>query len=198
MMIYRKLMLGDTKQIAQLHEKAFKQFFLTSLGKEFLKEFYYSILQNKNSIAIGCFQEDDLIGFAVGTLEVKGFYLQILKSNFLNLFISSLKYIFQKPSIIIRIIQGIIKKDNELLPQNDNPASLLSICVDPNFSDKGIGSSILVEFEKIISMHKKVIVLTTDSIDNEKVNTFYKAKDYKLQGQFLQGARKMNLYIKYL
>jgi len=47
-------------------------------------------------------------------------------------------------------------------------------------------------------MHKKVIVLTTDSIDNEKVNTFYKTKDYKLQGQFLQGARKMNSYIKYL
>jgi ribosomal protein S18 acetylase RimI-like enzyme len=193
----KKLSIIDSDQIANLHSEAFKNFFLTSLGKKFLSAFYKSILKNSESVAIGLFLDNDLKAFAVGTLNVNGFYFKILVNNFFTLLSSSFFVLIFKPNLIFRIIQGLTKKDN-FTDFDENPASLLSICVSPLFSDKGFGSVLLNEFESEVYKAKRLIILTTDSVDNNKVNSFYTSKGYKLYNQFYQGKRKMNFYIKYL
>ena len=63
----RDLNISDVSIIAEIHEKSFKEFFLTSLGFNFLTKFYASIIRSKEGIAIGAFNDNnELVGFAIG------------------------------------------------------------------------------------------------------------------------------------
>ena len=75
----------DSEVIANVHLESFPSFFLTSLGKNFLKMFYHAILLNPYGIGIGIYEDEKLTGFAIGSIKENGFYLSLLKSNFFSL-----------------------------------------------------------------------------------------------------------------
>jgi hypothetical protein len=194
-MTVRKLEIGDAKKIATLHDNAFPNFFLTTLGKSFLSAFYKSIINSETGIAIGVFQEENLLGFAIGSSRKSGFYSEIFKRNFFNLGIRCLPSVIRNPKIIIRIFKSLFAKEEPEGFILDN-ATLLSICVDPKENKKGLGMLILKEFEKEVFLISNGISLTTDCDNNDHVNKFYLKNNYKLVSDFTQGERRMNLYYK--
>jgi ribosomal protein S18 acetylase RimI-like enzyme len=194
-MTIKKLNVNDTNQIAELHIKSFRSFFLTSLGKRFLKIFYKSIINHGNGIAIGIFDGDELMAFAVGTQVKSGFYSDLIKRNFLRMSLAAFPSLLGNPSKGVKLIRSILVQDTtetEIL----NSASLLSICVDPARGGGGIGKNILCAFEDAAFAKSNIISLTTDAIDNDYVNSFYKKNNYKLANTFNKGERIMNLYTK--
>lgn len=198
MITVRFLKIADSQNIASLHEMAFSNFFLTTLGKKFLNTFYKSIIESKKSIALGAFDEKgELIGFAVGAKMKKGFYKTLLKNNLFSLLISASMSLLSNPGSIIRLVKSFLTNETS---NNDflSYATLLSICVSPQKKGLKIGGSLLDEFEKEVVKYSTGITLTTDKLGNDYVNNFYISNNYILTDEFNQGKRLMNFYIKQL
>lgn len=185
----------NSKEIASLHKLAFPGFFLSNLGVKFLKVFYSSILSDTNSIGLGIVKDNKIIGFAIGSSIYKSFYKKIFINNFLKLSFYILIPLIKNPSILIRIIKSLVSKSANIEEFND-PAVLLSICVQPNVESKGLGKLLLTKFEDILFNRNDLVILTTDTYNNDYVNLFYQKNGYKIHSIFLQGNRTMNLYYK--
>lgn len=186
---------NDSKSIAELHFGAFDGFFLTSLGKPFLKIFYNSIIAHEDGIAVGLFENEKLIAFAVGTKRKAGFYSSLLKSKMISMILSAIPKLIFSPSSITRLLKSL-KSTNSFDQKILEGGSLLSICVCPNDTGRGLGKKVLEFFEEIAFGRCLSISLTTDALDNDYVNNFYKTNNYELYHVFLQDKRKMNLYFK--
>ena len=181
-------------KIADLHFDVFKGFFLTSLGKKFLFQFYKSILQNSNGIGFGAFIDTKLIGFAIGSRNNQGFYKSLIKQNGLKMGISAFIHIIMNPKIIKRLM--ISFSGSNYNNYNGIPI-LLSICVSKTQESNGVGKKLLSAFETQLKEEGlEELILTTDTHNNEYVNQFYTHNQYKKVKSFNQGKRMMNLYHK--
>lgn len=191
----RSLNIIDMERVADLHYHSFKGFFLTSLGKLFLKIFYNAVIKHKNGFGLGAFDSDNnLLGFAIGTSNSSGFYRSILKDNGLKMIKASFNQLMLKPNNLIQLLRSLLSFSK--VEYNDIP-TLLSICVSDKFESKGIGRKLLIAFEDNLKLKGFTeLILTTDAHNNEYVNQFYLRNDYRLDLSFLQGKRKMNLYYK--
>jgi ribosomal protein S18 acetylase RimI-like enzyme len=198
MIAIRVLKLEDTKNIAALHEMAFDNFFLTSLGSNFLSKFYGSIIKSHEGVAIGAFDDNyELLGFAIGAKTKNGFYKSLLKNNFISLCLSASKSLIKNPKNINRLVKSFLTTETS----NENflnYATLLSICINPEKKGQKIGKHLLQAFELEIIEYSNGITLTTDRLNNDYVNNFYISNNYILTNQFSQGTREMNFYIKKL
>lgn len=192
-MVCRVLSVKESGQVAELHFKSFKGFFLTSLGKPFLKVFYKSIIEHPEGIAVGIFDKNKLVAFAIGTKRKSGFYAKILEKRMLAMGWAALPQLALKPSQILKLFNSL--KSTSKLDEGES-ASLLSICVSPDEEGKGLGKMVLKAFEEIAFVTSPTISLTTDFVNNDYVNTFYQNNSYELYDIFLQAERKMNLYLK--
>lgn len=194
-MLVKALRPSDCLKIAELHLEAFSSFFLTSLGKKFLIVFYNAIINHTNGIALGIYENEKLLAFAVGTTKKRGFYTSIIKNSAFKLVLYSLPALIKTPTNIFRLFKSLKTKETTEDTLLDN-ATLLSICVSPLANHQGLGKKILIAFEESAFLLAKSISLTTDAIDNEYVNLFYQKNGYVLLKQYDQGKRKMNLYNK--
>jgi ribosomal protein S18 acetylase RimI-like enzyme len=198
MITIKYLKTEDVKTISILHQIAFKNFFLTSLGYDFLTKFYASIIRSKNGIALGAFDEDNkLVGFAIGAKTKNGFYRSILKNNFTSLLFSAFPNLLRQPLKIKQLLQSFLTSET-LSEEFINYATLLSICVDPDKKGQKIGKLLLDSFENENLNFSSGISLTTDKYNNDYVNNFYVSNNYILNNEFSQGNRQMNFYIKKL
>ena len=196
MITLKALKTEDVKNITILHQIAFKNFFLTSLGSDFLTKFYASIFRSKDGIAIGAFDKsNELVGCAIGAKTKKGFYKSLLKNNFIPLLFSAFFNLLKQPLKIKRLLQSFLTSETSNEEFIDY-ATLLSICVNPDKKGQKIGKLLLEEFENETLIYSKGISLTTDKYNNDYVNNFYVSNNYILNNEFSQGNRKMNFYIK--
>ena len=74
----REIKKDDASLVAVLHHMMFKNFFLTSLGTNFLSFFYSTLINSKNCIGIVIFSDRRLIGFAIGNTRNSGVYKKII------------------------------------------------------------------------------------------------------------------------
>lgn len=195
MITVKVLKLEETKNIAALHQLAFDTFFLTSLGSKFLSKFYGSIIKSHEGVAIGAYEDDELVGFAIGARKKKGFYKTILKKNFISLSLAACSSLIKKPRNINRLLKSFLTtetSDDSFL----HYGCLLSICVNPEKKGQKIGKHLLQAFESEIIEFSSGITLTTDRFNNDYVNNFYVSNNYILTDQFNQGNREMNFYVK--
>jgi len=195
-MIIRELKVRDANLVARLHKRAFSTFFLTKFGLCFLTEFYAAIFKSKESIKLGLYNEENLVGFAVGAHKNKSFYSNLLKDNFLKFGFSAFVPLLIQPFLIYRLYTSL-KTTHKINHNILESAILLSICVDPYKSSKGNGTALLSKFEEIAFDYSNLISLTTDAINNDYVNFFYTKNGYHLYSSFFQEKRKMNYFIKY-
>lgn len=195
--LIRRLLYTDNKELAYIHNIAFKDFFLTSLGVKFLETFYASILKHPNGFGVGLWQNGEIVGFGVGTSQHNGFYKNLIRSNGAYLLIAALLPIIKNPLKLYRIINNLFaKSDFEI---NKQTFTLLSICVNINKQSKGIGKKVLKSFEiECKKLGAKEVLLTTSRENNDNVNDFYKNNSYILQTSYKVNKqnREMNVYNK--
>lgn len=181
----RVVKLIESKSLAIIHAEAFKDFFLTSLGPNFLNTYYKSCIKSDEAIAICAIDENEnIIGISVGCLHSKGFHKRLIKQNLVAFMLQGIIILFTKPKAIIRLLTNLGKKADK----NDtgNYAELLSIAVRPNNNGQGVGNELLKKFEEE-AMNKGCleIALTTDFEKNSKVLEFYKRNGYEIYYQFI-------------
>ena len=134
------------------------------------------------------------MAFAVGTRNSHRFYSNILFDNFFSFLFILVPICITSPVKIFRLIRSFFSFNGNV--DEYSKAVLLSIGVYPDKQGKGLGNSILYEFEKEIFNFTDTIILTTDRFNNDNVNSFYIKNGYFLLKSFCQGQRQMNYYYK--
>lgn len=189
----RKANNNDINKIVEIHLERFSSFFLTTLGKSFLKVFYRAFLKAPGVLLV-LEDEAKIKGFAAGSRNNQSFFKKLLKNNLIQFAFEGARILLTKPTAFKRIATnaGRSERNNLIF------AELLSIATLKN--KKGYGKILLEEFEKEITkknINSLPISLTTDYDDNDKAVQFYKDSGYTVQEIFegYQG-RKMYRFIK--
>jgi len=172
------------KAIVEIHKSAFRDFFLTSLGDDFLKTYYSAVIKCKEALTVCTIDVDKSVtGFAVGTISSKGFHKRLILQNCFSFVSSFIKILIMKPSSIIRLIKNLDKISSK--GDDGNYAELLSIGVSGNFQGQGIGQILITAFEnEVKEKNGYILALTTDKYDNDKTINFYEKSGYTLLYEF--------------
>lgn len=191
-MIVRKANNKDISKIVDIHMNRFENFFLTSLGAYFLKTFYKAFLK-KPAILLVLIDKNDIVGFAAGSYNNRGFFKKLLFNNFFEFFIAGINIFFTNFKALKRIVFNADKSEKNNLIF----AELLSLATLQN--NKGYGRYLLESFENEIFKISPTlpISLTTDFENNDKTIQFYQNADYQILEVFESFAnRKMIRFIK--
>ena len=197
---YRKGTLNDCDTLADLHLKAFDNFFMASLGKYFLLKYYRAVLKTPETICL--FAEDDsgkMIGFVVGRTNTEGYLKRVLKKNIFSFIPVGVMLLFNHPQRLIRLYKNL-KKKNEQIENQQNYAEIGLIGVSPEFKGLGIGRSLLNRVESILKQSNvNRLSLTTDFYNNEDTLAAYQKWGFEVYYEFIAYPnRRMYRLIKIL
>ena len=193
----REALLTDIERIVAVHNAAFKDFFLTSLGSKFLALYYQSVLMHPRGILLVSDNGEGVIGFCAGTLLSAGFNSSLIKSNFSAYAIEGMRLLFTNPVSLWHLFKNFSKEDSNVGDKGEY-AELLSIGVDPNVQRSGAGKAMLLALEDEVKKRGGIrLSLTTDFNDNEKAIGFYHSLGYKEWYDFVTYPnRRMYRFIK--
>lgn len=188
--------------IVDIHLNSFKDFFMTKLGKKFLKIYYKSILNYEYGVLLVGINNGEIIGFAAGFIYPDKFYSNLKKQKIKIIFSLILK-LLTNPKIFLDIYKRfiVVKKRSESSDKEESEScELSSIAVSPYSNNKGYGRQLINLFvEESKKYNVKCIYLTTDADNNDNVNKFYKSCGFIVSETFtIFNNRKMNKYIKYI
>lgn len=186
------------EEMVGIHMEAFPDFFLTFLGKQFLREFYRSFVDNPEVCALVAFEEEtqQLIGGAVGPFVPDGFFKKLLKRSWFRFALAGIPAVLRRPAAGARLIRAL-KYRGDSPHGMEKYALLSSIAVSPTARKSGVGRTLLADWLKIVRDHgKEGAFLTTDAVGNESVNRFYRNNGWKLLRAFsTPEGRRMNYYV---
>lgn len=195
----RKATKEDVGSIVEIHQAAFKDFFLTSLGTRFLKLYYGTFINSDKGVVYCTVDDNKIVGFSATSYMSKGFNASLIKNNIVKYAAESILLVFTKPKAIIRLAKNMNKESRDTIKDDGQYAELYSIAVSPLCQGKGIGKKLLTTTEKDVVNHNNLISLTTDYYNNDKTIAFYKALGYKNFYEFITYPnRKMWRMIKQL
>ena len=186
------------KRLVQIHMQTFRGFFLTFMGKGFLKNMYQSYCAHTKSSLLGAFDENgELVGFLAYSKDMSGLYKYMIKRKLIPFAWYSLGAFLRKPKVFMRLIRAFLKPSESA--REENYIELSSIGVDPTVKSKGIGSQLIAKLkEKEKASGSLYIGLETDAEDNAAANAFYVKNGFVLHHTFVtKEKRKMNEYRYY-
>jgi ribosomal protein S18 acetylase RimI-like enzyme len=174
----------DVDRVVEIHMEAFSNFFLTTLGRSFLRVYYKSFIENKEGVSICAYDNDGIIlGFSVGALDGKGFHKRLILKNIIRFSIQFIRIIFTYPGAIYRLFKNMDKQTKQKI--EERYSELLSIGICNIAKGKGIGSILLKRFEAELKLKSsKIVTLTTDYNDNDEVVNFYRKAGYEIFSEF--------------
>lgn len=191
------MLKSDLNEVVQLHIRSFPDFFLTSLGKGFLFELYRDFLTDESAICKVIEYNGHIKGFAAGNMNPGEFFRKLLwRKGHLFVFYS-MKALIRNPVLVSRKLLFALHYRGEKPDKIVNAALLSSIGVDLAFGKSGFGSMLIRAFcEEAFTKGANAVYLTTDTIKNDPVNTFYIKNGFVLESTFLKNkGRMMNRYI---
>lgn len=195
----RKATVNDVDTIVKIHLDAFKGFFLTSLGAQFLKFYYSCFIKSNETVTVVAEENGVIYGFSASTKVCKGFNSRLIKSNLFAFAILSLKMLFTTPKSLLRLVKNLTKK-GESVEDDEDYAELYSIGVSKAAQGKGVGKHLLAESERVMKAEGvQRVSLTTDFYNNEQAVGFYHSMGYETLYEFVTYPnRKMYRLIKTL
>ena len=188
---------AEIRAIAELHTRAFPQFFLTQLGVSFLSTLYKGYVEDENSGILLADEQGGLIGFLAYSNNYPQFYKNLIRYHLPKFAACAALAAIRHPSFIKRLLRAF-KKSGSVVKQ-EQYVELASICVEPTAEGKGVGSALIDALKRIVDFEKYAYInLETDAVDNERANRFYARNGFALAGQYTTAeGRVMNEYRYY-
>lgn len=186
---------SDIDQIVEVHLKSFPGFFLTFLGRDFLRLLYTGVQEDPGGIVLVACTNGLLQGFVAGVTQQSGFYRRLIQKHKWAFARAALGAMASRPSIARRLLRALRR------PADANDASaracLLSIAVRPEAEGRGIGSSLIDAFRReLVGRHVTAVCLTTDRDHNERANRFYQDAGFRhARGYLTPEGRPMSEYL---
>ena len=184
--------------IVEIHLNTFMGFFLTFLGKGFLKTLYKGFISHSQSGIIVALKEDKPIGFCAYSEDLSGFYKYLIKKKLPWFAWYAAGAFIRKPKVLFRLLRAFSYSDES--KRVESYVELSSIGVMPEEKNQGIGSAMIKYLCEILDVSKfKYIKLETDRDDNEIANCFYQRNGFVLDHAYeTPEGRGMNEYRLYL
>jgi len=194
----RNATLDDVIAVAEIHAVAFPDFFLTTLGDKFLRELYSGFLNHSSGIFFVADEADKVIGFVAGTSSPDIFFPAMRQRRGLFFLMSAIPAVLRNPIVVVRKLYMAVFYRGDKPAEVENGALLSSVGVMPVALGKNVGRELLEQFEsEAFSRGAGFVYLTTDQIENDRVNAFYRKCGYHEESRFNQQAiRPMLRYIK--
>jgi ribosomal protein S18 acetylase RimI-like enzyme len=195
----RKAISKDIKGIVDVHCSAFKGFFLTELGSNFLQLYYSSYFREPSAVLLVAEENGAIVGFSSATSLSAGFNTRLVKKTFLRYALRGCMIALTKPKALVNLVKNWSHRDPSVVDNGDY-AELMSIAVLPNTQGGGIGKLLIQETEKVVKTHDaSKFSLTTDYYNNDSTIAFYKKCSYEVMYEFTAYPnRKMLRMIKVL
>ncbi len=181
-------------EIVTIHLNTFTGFFLTFMGRGFLKQMYQSYCQHAESGLLVAEEDGRSIGFLAYSSNFSGLYKFMIKTRLIQFGWYSVGAFFRRPSAFMHIISAFLKPGEA--KREEKYVELSSIGVDPNVKSKGIGSKLIEQLKKQVDFEKYAyITLETDAVDNEGAIHFYEKNGFIRERMFeTDEGRKMYEY----
>ncbi len=160
-------------RVVQIHLESFTGFFLSFLGRGFLRLFYSEVLKYREHVALVATDKNgEVEGFVVGVVRQGDFYRCLIQKRLLSFAIASLMAVLRQPAIIPRLFRALNYPSAS--QASAAQASLMSIAMVPSAQGRGIGQQLVRAFLEQMKMRRVLAVtLTTDRDNNDRVNAFY-------------------------
>lgn len=182
--------------IVSIHLDTFQGFFLTFMGRGFLRLMYQSYVEYSNSGVLVALEDNKPIGFLAYSGDLSGLYKYMIKKRLIFFAWYSLGAFFRKPTVSMRLVRAFLKPSET--KREERYIELASIGVDPKAKSKGVGSQLIEELKakvKVDFNEYKYITLETDALNNEGANHFYQKNGFVLEREFeTNEGRKMFEY----
>lgn len=186
-------------EVVNVHMQSFSGFFLTFLGKGFLKQLYTGFLEYKGSgVIVTVNTENKIVGFLAYSDNLSGFYKYLIKKRLLLFAWYAIGAFFRNPKILFRLLRAFTYSDEA--KREEKYIELSSIGVLPEAEGTGIGSKMVSVLKEKANPEKyEYIKLETDAVENDGANFFYQKNGFVLDHEYAtQEGRKMNEYRYYL
>lgn len=184
MIKYSVLRRNEDQNLASIHLEAFHGFFLSSLGKGFLKAYYKAALNSVKTIAVCATDEKgQILGFGTGGVQSKGYHKQLILHNLVTFMYQGVILLFKNPKALMRLAMNLdkISSDND----DGNYGELISIGITDTFQGLGVGRNLIKLFEDEARRRGCTrITLTADYYNNEDVVAFYMHSGYHVLYEF--------------
>lgn len=181
--------------VADIHLKTFQGFFLTFMGRGFLKQLYRSYCDHPQSGLLVVLDESEAaVGFLAYSAELSGLYKFMIKKRLIPFAWYALGAFFRKPKVFMRLVRAFLKPGES--KREEAYVELASIGVSPEAKGMGIGSQLIDALKSRVDLQKYAyITLETDAVDNDAANAFYQKNGFVLTRTFAtQEGRQMNEY----
>jgi ribosomal protein S18 acetylase RimI-like enzyme len=190
----------DLDTIVDVHVRAFRGFFLTTLGRRFLSELYRGFLESVDGRLLVAEIDGGIAGFAAGTLAPDRFFRTLLFSRWFAFAWAAADAAIRRPQLVLPRLLAAVRYRGEP-PARLTAAGLLSaIAVDPHLSGMGIGGKLISAYcEEASRRGLRFVYLTTDRDDNESSNLFYRRHGFQTESQIRRpNGRTMLRYVRAL
>lgn len=185
--------------IVDIHMKTFTGFFLTFLGRGFLRQLYAGFIEHAESNVIVAFDENDsVIGFLAYSEQLSAFYKYLIKKRLMQFAWFALCAFIKKPKILFRLLRAFTYSKGS--KREEHYVELSSIGVLPEKKNLGVGSKMIDLLKQQFNGSEfDYIKLETDRDNNEGANHFYQKNGFVLDHSYeTPEGRGMNEYRLYL
>jgi ribosomal protein S18 acetylase RimI-like enzyme len=191
----RRMQCTDVPACVDIHLRAFKGFFLSFLGKQFLNELYASITGDPSGIGYIAEVQGCVRGFVIGTSQPSGLYKRLLQKRWWIFCRASLIALIKRPTILPRLLRAFTMPGHQ--KEARSCGTLMSIAVDPQSQGNKIGHLLVQAFlDEAARRGLSQVNLTTDHGNNDYANRFYQHVGFLLLRQYMTPeGRQMNEYI---
>lgn len=185
-------------EVVEIHMKTFTGFFLTFLGKGFLKQLYKGFVEHNKSGLIVSVENGKVLGFCAYSEDLSGFYKYLIKKRLLYFAWYAIGAFFRNPKVLFRLLRAFSYSSES--KREEAYIELSSIGVLPEAKNKGVGSRLIQYlYDNCNKSSFSYIKLETDRDNNEGANCFYIKNGFVLDHSYETAeGRGMNEYRLYL
>lgn len=183
-------------EVVSIHLETFTGFFLSFMGRGFLKQMYRSYCEHEQSKLLMAEENGEILGFVAYSSDFSGLYKFMIKNRLPYFAWYSIGAFFRRPSAFLHIISAFLKPGEA--KREESYVELSSIGVSPKYKSKGVGSLLISELKKRVDFNKfAYITLETDAVNNEPAIQFYQKNAFVKQRLYKTSEGREMLEFRY-
>lgn len=169
--------------IVSIHLDTFQGFFLTFMGRGFLRLMYRSYVEYNDSGILVALEDEKTLGFLAYSGDLSGLYKYMIKKRLIPFAWYSMGAFFRKTTVFMRLIRAFLKPGET--KRKEKYVELASIGVAPSIKSQGIGSQLIDALKSKVDFNAyDYITLETDAVNNDGANHFYQKNGFVLEREF--------------
>lgn len=183
------------RRIVEIHMETFEGFFLTFLGRGFLRQMYGAYCAHEASGLLAAFDDrGEVVGFLAWSSQLSALYRQMIRTRLIPFAWYSLGALVRNPAVFMRLARAFLKPGEAR--RQEAYVELASIGVAPEAKRQGVGSALIEALKQRVDFGRYAyITLETDAKDNDAANCFYRHNGFALARSYTtHEGRAMNEY----